>query len=259
MVKLLKRHRLHTVCQEAHCPNIADCFNRKTATFMILGDICTRDCQYCDIRHGQPGGVDLGEPARVARAVGELGLHYVVITSVTRDDLEDGGASMFARTIGEIRRLNPDCRVEVLIPDFEGDNGALQKVLDARPDVLNHNIEVVRRLFPHMRAQGDYERSLSVLKHAKECSVTKSGFMVGLGETRDEIIKTMKDLRSVTDILTIGQYLRPSDAHARVIRYYTPKEFEGLKQTGLDMGFKHVESGPLVRSSYHAKDYSILL
>ncbi len=259
MVRMLKENGLHTVCQEAHCPNIAECFGRKTATFMILGDTCTRNCAYCDVKHGRPDAPDTEEPSRIARAVKELGLRYVVITSVARDDLEDGGASMFARTIEGIRELNPDCKTEVLIPDFQGDEKALQKVLDARPDMLNHNIEVVRRLFPMMRAHGDYDRSLGVLEKAKECSVTKSGFMVGLGETKQEIIDTMEDLCSVTDILTIGQYLRPSEEHARVFRYYTPGEFEELKQAGLDMGFRHVESGPLVRSSYHAGDYGSLL
>ena len=259
LVRLLRENNLHTVCQEANCPNIAECFGKRTATFMILGDTCTRNCAYCGVKHGRPSDVDSGEPSRIARAVWELGLRYVVITSVTRDDLEDGGASMFARTIGEIRRLNPGCKVEVLIPDFQGNEKALEKVLQARPDVLNHNIEVVKRLFPLMRAQGDYKRSLEVLKKARGCSITKSGFMVGLGETKEEIISTMEDLCGLADILTIGQYLRPSEGHARVFRYYTPDEFEELKQAGLEMGFRHVEAGPLVRSSYHAEDYGSLL
>jgi lipoic acid synthetase len=257
LVNLLKKNSLHTVCQEAYCPNIGECFSKKTATFMILGNVCTRDCAYCSVKHGVPSGLDEGEPERIARAVGELGLHYVVITSVTRDDLCDGGASVFAGTIQAIREAHPDCKIEVLIPDFRGDKRALQKVLDARPDVLNHNIEVVKRLFPIARTQGSYERSLNLLKSAKKCSVTKSGFMVGLGETKDEVIETMQDLCSVTDILTIGQYLQPSREHMDVIKYYTPGEFKEFKEIGLKMGFNHVEAGPLVRSSYHAQDYGI--
>ncbi|MBN2518121.1 MAG: lipoyl synthase [Candidatus Altiarchaeota archaeon] len=257
LARLLRDSNLHTVCQEANCPNIGHCFSRRTATFMISGDVCTRNCRYCDVKHGIPSNLDLVEPRRVARAVRQLDLHYVVVTSVTRDDLHDGGAGAFARTIEEIRLLNPDCRVEVLIPDFNGDKSALQTVLDARPDVLNHNIEVVKRLFPIARIGGDYERSLNLLKAAKNHAVTKSGFMVGLGETLDEIGQTMEDLCSVADILTIGQYLKPSKDHMDVIRYYTPGEFKEFKEIGLNMGFKHIESGPLVRSSYHAHEYGI--
>lgn len=256
LVDLLKRHGLHTVCQEAGCPNIADCFSRRTATFMILGDMCTRDCKYCGVKHGRPVSADGQEPERVADAVEKLGLKYAVVTSVTRDDLDDGGASVFARTIEAIRERVPGCRVEVLIPDFRGDEEALRTVLDARPDVLNHNVEVVRRLFPEARPQGDYERSLNLLKRARGC-VTKSGFMVGLGETGEEVKGAMGDLCGVADILTIGQYLRPSLNHLPVERYYAPEEFEGFKELGLEMGFRHVESGPLVRSSYHAQEYGV--
>lgn len=254
--KLIKQNQLHTVCQEANCPNIAECYGNRTATFMILGDVCTRNCKYCNVVHGEPSALDLGEPARVARAVSELGLHYIVVTSVTRDDLDDGGASVFARTIEAIREVNPDCSVEVLIPDFDGDEEALQTVLDARPDVLNHNIEVVKRLFKEVRPHGDYETSLNLLKRAKG-TVTKSGFMVGLGESKEEVLETMKDLCSVTDVLTIGQYLQPTSAHYPVVKYYKPSEFDEFKEIGLEMGLKHVEAGPLVRSSYHAKNYGV--
>jgi len=258
LVKLLKQANLHTVCQEANCPNIAECFGKKTATFMILGDTCTRSCRYCNVAHGQPKAVDVREGERIARAVKNLGLRYVVITSVTRDDLKDGGAAMFAKTIYEIRVVDPDCVIEVLVPDFKGDTRALQNVLKAHPSVFNHNIETVERLFPEARPQGDYKRSLKLLKSAKKCSVTKSGFMVGLGETKEEIIKTMHDLCSVTDMLTIGQYLQPTKDHLPVAKYYTPDEFKEFKEIGEKMGFKHVESGPLVRSSYHAGDYGVL-
>jgi lipoic acid synthetase len=257
VAKLLKRGNLHTVCQEANCPNIAECFGRRTATFMILGDTCTRSCGYCNVRHGRPRAVDSEEPKRVARAVRELGLRYAVVTSVTRDDLDDGGAGVFAETIREIRIHDPECRIEVLIPDLGGDGRALQKVTDAKPDIINHNIEVVERLFPAARPQGDYQRSLNLLKEAKKCSVTKSGFMLGLGETGEEVVKTMEDLCSVTNILTIGQYLQPTRDHLPVVRYYTPKEFDEFKEIGEGMGFRHVESGPLVRSSYHAREYGI--
>jgi lipoic acid synthetase len=224
---------------------------------MILGDTCTRSCGYCDVKHGTPQKADVREGERIARAVKELGLHYVVITSVTRDDLRDGGAAMFAKAVYEIRVVDPDCAIEVLVPDFNGNLRALRNVLNAHPTILNHNIETVERLFPAARPQGDYRRSLNLLKEAKKCSVTKSGFMVGLGETREEILKTMRDLCSVTDILTIGQYLQPTKDHMPVVRYYTPEEFKEFKEIGLAMGFKHVESGPLVRSSYHAREYGI--
>jgi len=263
LLRLLKQKNLRTVCQEANCPNIAECFGKRTVTFMILGDTCTRDCKYCNVTHGIPKPLDPGEAARIARAVKELGLKYTVITSVTRDDLPDGGASLFAKTIYEIRIIDPECKIEVLIPDFMGSSEALQTVLDFHPDVLNHNIEVVKRLFPVARPQGDYKRSMKLLKEAKERSVrhnsipvTKSGFMVGLGESKEEIIETMRDLDGFVDILTIGQYLQPSKEHLPVVRYYTPEEFKELKEIGLSMGFKHVEAGPLVRSSYHAGEYS---
>lgn len=254
LVGLLRRNGLHTVCQEANCTNIAECFDKRTATFMILGDTCVRACRYCNVAHGAPKPVDPNEGKRVARAVKELGLRHVVVTSVTRDDLDDGGAGMFAATIREIRLASPGCRIEVLIPDFGGDKDALQKVLDARSDVIGHNMEVVRRLFPMARAAGDYRRSLDLLKGCSGCTV-KSGFMVGLGETREEVFETMEDLCSVTDILTIGQYLQPTKLHLPVARYYTPEEFKEFKECGERMGFKHVESGPLVRSSYHASEY----
>jgi len=257
LIKLLKQNSLHTVCQEANCPNIAECFGKKTATFMILGGTCTRNCGYCNVTHGKPRPVDVREGERIAHAVKELGLRYVVITSVTRDDLEDGGAGAFAETIYEIRKANPDCKIEVLTPDFKGDKRSLQKVLDAGPDVFGHNLEVVKRLFPVARAQGDYKRSLNLLKTAKKCSVTKSGFMIGLGETKEEIITTMEDLSGVVHLLTIGQYLQPRREHLPVARYYTPEEFKEFKEIGERMGFDHVESGPLVRSSYHACDYGV--
>ena len=256
LVRLLKQSSLHTVCQEANCPNIAECFGKKTATFLILGDTCTRDCKYCDVAHGVPKPVDAGEGARIARAVKALGLKYVVITSVTRDDLPDGGADMFAKAVLEIRIIDPDCKIEVLIPDFKGDKKALKKVLDSHPTILNHNIEVVKRLFSAARPQGDYGRSLDLLKTAKKCSVTKSGFMVGLGETQEEIIETMEDLAPFVDVLTIGQYLQPTSDHLPVAKYYAPEEFKGFKEMGEQMGFSHVESGPLVRSSYHAGEYA---
>ncbi len=256
LVRLLKRYGLHTVCQEANCPNIAECFSKKTATFLILGDTCTRSCRYCNVKHGKPREVDAAEPERVAGAVKKLGLHYIVVTSVTRDDLKDGGASVFAETIGGIRGASPGCKIEVLIPDFKGDMRALQTVLDAKPDVLGHNLEVVKRLFPKARPRGDYERSLDLLRTAKEAgAVTKSGLMAGLGESNEEMLEAMGDLCSVTDIITIGQYLQPTTGHLPVARYYPPAEFEKLKAAGLEMGFKHVEAGPLVRSSYHASEY----
>lgn len=257
LARLIKKNNLHTVCQEANCPNIAECFGKKTATFMVLGSVCTRGCKYCNVSKGNPGAVDPGEPKKVAEAVKKLGLSYAVITSVTRDDLKDGGAFAFAETIGEIRKKSPGCRVEVLIPDFAGNKKALDVVLGAKPDVLNHNIEVVKRLFQTARPQGDYERSLNMLRDAKKCSVTKSGFMVGLGETKEEINETMRDLCEIADILTIGQYLQPTKEHIPVAKYYTPDEFKGFKELAMKMGFRHVESGPLVRSSYHAGEYGI--
>ena len=254
--RLLRGAELHTVCEEAHCPNIGECWERRSATFMVLGDICTRACRYCAVNSGKPVGLDLAEPGRLARTAERLGLQYCVITSVNRDDLPDGGASVFAECVRQVRRRLPDCRVEVLIPDYRG--AALQAVLNAHPAVLNHNIETVRRVFPQVRAKGDYDASLEVLRQAGELAPdipTKSGMMVGLGEEWREIPETMDDLRSVgVELLTIGQYLRPSAKHAPLARHYAPAEFEALREEGMRRGFRHVASGPLVRSSYHADE-----
>ena len=256
--ELMRDLNLHTVCEEARCPNIGECWHHGTATFMILGDVCTRACSYCSITHGRPGALDPGEPARVAHAIHTLGLNYVVITSVDRDDVPDGGASMFAETIRETRARLPGCRIEVLIPDFQGNEAALHAVLDARPDVLNHNTETVPRLYRMARSGGRYPRTLELLDRARRYAPdipTKSGVMVGLGEERDELVATLADLREVgCGILTIGQYLRPSAKHAPMVRYYHPDEFADLKRVALELGFVHVESGPLVRSSYHAHE-----
>ena len=249
---------LHTVCQEAHCPNIGECWERKTATFMILGDTCTWRCHYCAVRTGRPDAPDQDEPYRLAHTVQQMGLRYCVITSVTREDLPDGGASIFARSITEIRRLLPDCKVEVLIPDFKGDDKALMTVLEAGPEVLNHNIETVRRVFHRVRPKGEYDRSLRLLRRAGELAPgipTKSGVMVGLGETDQEIIETMQDLRNNgCALLTVGQYLRPSPVHFPLQKFYHPDEFDAIRDQGLRMGFRHVAAGPLVRSSYHADE-----
>lgn len=256
--ELMRQLGLHTVCEEAHCPNIGECWDYGTATFMILGDVCTRACGYCAVGHGRPAAVDPAEPARVANAVDRLGLSYVVITSVDRDDLADGGASIFSGTIHAIRHLRPDTRIEVLIPDFKGDAAALRTVLDARPDVLNHNTETVPRLYRRARSGGRYERTLELLDRARSYAPpipTKSGLMVGLGEERDELLATLIDLRRVgCSILTIGQYLQPTKEHLPIARYYHPDEFRELKSYALGIGFSHVESGPLVRSSYHARE-----
>jgi lipoyl synthase len=255
---LMRDLNLHTVCEEARCPNIGECWNHGTATFMILGDVCTRSCSYCAVAHGRPHTVDLAEPERVANAIHTLGLNYVVITSVDRDDLKDGGASIFADTIRQTRARHPQCRIEVLIPDFRGDENALRVVLDARPDVLNHNTETVPRLYRMARSGGRYPRTLQLLARSRlyaPAIPTKTGLMVGLGEQREELIATFRDLREVNcQILTIGQYLRPTDGHTPMVRYYHPTEFADLKTIALDMGFVHVESGPLVRSSYHAHE-----
>nr|NNM89555.1 lipoyl synthase [Bacilli bacterium] len=256
--KIMKKSSLHTVCEEARCPNLYECWAHRTATFMILGDICTRACRFCAVTPGKPAGLDLEEPVRVATAVQEMGLRHVVITSVARDDLADGGASVFAMTIRAVRELNTECKIEVLIPDFMGDRQALQTVMDAKPDVLNHNIETVRRLSDHVRSKAKYDRSLELLSRAREMSTTtptKSSIMLGVGESWDEILMTMDDLRAndVT-ILTIGQYLQPTRKHLSVEKYYTPEEFSQLRKIGLAKGFRHVESGPLVRSSYHAHE-----
>ena len=253
---LLRESELHTVCEEARCPNIGDCWERRSATFMILGDICTRACRYCAVTSGKPLGLDLEEPERLARTVARLGLRYCVITSVNRDDLPDGGAFVFAQCVLKIREQLPECKVETLIPDFKG--AGLKSMMRARPDVLNHNIETVQRIFHSVRAKGDYAYSLELLRQVKELDpsmVTKSGMMVGLGETWDEIFQTMSDLRAVDcNLLTIGQYLRPSQKHIAVDRFYTPQEFIELREEGIRMGFSHVAAGPLVRSSYHADE-----
>ena len=253
--RLLRTSRLNTVCEEARCPNISECFSHKTATFMILGDICTRRCHYCSVQTGRPSAVDADEPKRVAEAVQALGLRHAVITSVNRDELPDGGASLFAETIRLIRQRLAQCTIEVLIPDFEGDRDALALVCKERPDIVNHNIETVRRLFPSIRPQGKYQRSIELLAQAKQQGMkTKSGLIVGMGETLDEVREVMQDLRAVNcDIMTIGQYLQPTREHLPVARFYDPSEFALLRVEGLAMGFSHVESGPLVRSSYHAE------
>jgi len=255
---LMRELNLHTVCEEAQCPNIGECWNHGTATFMILGDVCTRACSYCAVAHGRPGPVDTAEASRVADAIRTLDLNYVVITSVDRDDLPDGGASVFADTIRETRARLSGCRIEVLIPDFQGNEAALQAVLDAGPDVLNHNTETVPRLYRMARSGGRYARTLELLDRSRRYAPgipTKTGLMVGLGEERDELIATLEDLRGVgVGILTIGQYLRPSAGHSPMVRYYHPDEFGDLKEAALGMGFVHVESGPLVRSSYHAHE-----
>jgi lipoic acid synthetase len=251
----MERLKLHTICEEARCPNVWECWNARTATFLILGDICTRRCHYCSVTTGRPMELDREEPLRVAQAVQALGLRHAVITSVNRDELEDGGAAIFAETIKHIRRLIPTCTIEVLIPDFEGNEAALATVAAERPDILNHNIETVRRLFPAIRPQGKYQRSIELLRQAKQLGMkTKSGLILGMGETIDEAREVMRDLRSVAcDILTIGQYLQPTKDHLPVVCFYNPSEFARLKEEGMALGFSHVESGPLVRSSYHAE------
>ncbi len=256
---IIRQNRLHTVCESARCPNRAECWARRTATFLILGDVCTRSCRFCAVKTGRPSAPDRLEPFRVADAVKQLGLRHAVITSVNRDDLSDGGASIFAETVRQIRKKSPGCRVEVLIPDFKGDSAALDILLKARPDILNHNVETVPRLYRDVRPQAKYERSLWVLEESKRQGlVTKSGLMVGLGETPGEILIVMRDLRAVgCDILTIGQYLQPTKAHLPVDRFVTPEEFARYKEEGLRMGFRFVESGPLVRSSYHADEQVI--
>ncbi len=257
--RIIKRHRLHTVCEEARCPNIFECWGSGTATFMLLGDVCTRNCRFCAVKTGHPrGAVDRDEPRRVAEAVKEIGLSYVILTSVTRDDLPDGGASIFAETIRRIKELSPDTFVEALIPDYLDDN--LKLVLDSGVDVIGHNIEVVRRITPLVRdRRAKYEKSLEVLRQAKAYRpdvYTKSGIMVGIGETEDEVYEAMQDLRAVgCDIVTIGQYLQPTPRHYPVHRYVTPKEFERYEEKGMEMGFLYVASGPLVRSSYKSADY----
>ncbi|MEE9218798.1 MAG: lipoyl synthase [Acidobacteriota bacterium] len=252
--RLVRRERLHTVCESASCPNIGECWSRGTATFMLLGNTCTRSCGFCDVRTGRPSPPDPHEPERVARAVRSLGLRYAVITSVNRDELEDGGAGHWAETVRWVRRLNPECAVEVLIPDFQGAFEALDRVLDAAPDVLSHNVETVPRLYRRVRPQADYGQSLAVLAHAAGRGfIAKSGLMLGLGERARELRTVLNDLHQHgCSVVTIGQYLRPSAAHLPVERYATPEEFESWRQEALELGLRHVESGPLVRSSYHA-------
>jgi lipoyl synthase len=254
--QMMRERKLHTVCEEAHCPNIGECWEHKAATFMILGDVCTRNCAYCAVAHGTPTALDLQEPVRLAEAVEQMGLRHVVITSVDRDDLPNGGAEIFAECITEIRRRLPETSVEVLIPDFKGNAEALRLVVDARPDILNHNLETIERLYRIARPGGRYPRALELLRRAKTLApdqMTKSGIIVGLGEEWDELVVAMRDLRAQdVDILTIGQYLRPSEQHLPIARWYTPDEFAELKQIGMAMGYRHIEAGPLVRSSYHA-------
>lgn len=256
---IVNNYNLHTVCEEAKCPNMSECWSRGTATFMILGDICTRKCGFCAVKSGKPTWFDPDEPKRVAQAVKAMRIKHAVITSVTRDDLEDGGASMFAETIRQIRKIVPECKVEVLIPDFKGDESALDLVVKAKPDILNHNLETVPRLYKIVRPQASYERSLKVLEYSKKHGlVTKTGIILGIGETLDEVIEVMKELRKIdVDILTLGQYLQPTKMHLPVDRYVTPEEFEMLKRIGLEIGFKYVESAPLVRSSYRAESHII--
>lgn len=255
---LVETLKLHTVCESAACPNIGDCWNRRTATFMILGNVCTRRCGFCAVQKGAPLAVDYDEPRRVAEACAALGLKFAVITSVNRDDRKDGGAELFALVIRAIRKRVEGCGVEVLVPDFQGSHRAMEIVLEAAPDILNHNTETVPRLYRQVRLGARYERSLDMLAHVKSvtpATPTKSGLMLGLGETIDEVLAVMRDLReSKVDILTLGQYLRPSPKHLPIIRYVTMDEFAELKRRGYQMGFRHVESGPLVRSSYHAAD-----
>jgi lipoyl synthase len=251
---LMSRNRLHTVCEEARCPNMGECWSAGTATFMILGDVCTRSCGFCAVKTGRPEFVDAGEPARVAEAIRIMDIRHAVITSVNRDELDDGGASIFAATIRAAREARPGITIEVLIPDFRGDASALQSVVDARPEILNHNTETIPRLYPAVRPQAKYTRSLELLERAKLAGmVTKSGLMLGLGETNEEVLEVLSDLRAVScDIVTLGQYLQPTKEHLPVDRFVRPEEFAKLKEEGIAMGFRHIESGPLVRSSYHA-------
>lgn len=256
--QLMRSQELHTVCEEARCPNIGECWSRGTATFMILGDTCTRSCGFCAVKTGRPGTLDLGEPRRVALAIQKMDLRHAVITSVNRDELPDGGAGIFAETIKWTRRLSPETTIEVLIPDFKGDWTALGTVLEARPEILNHNTETVPRLYREVRPQAVYERSLELLKRAKEMdpgTVSKSGLMVGLGETKEELLQVFEDLAAHNvEVLTVGQYLQPTAAHLPIVRYWHPDEFAELKAAAQSMGFRHVEAGPLVRSSYHAEE-----
>jgi lipoic acid synthetase len=254
--QLMRELDLHSVCEEAHCPNVGECWEHGTATFMILGDVCTRNCAYCAVAHGRPPKYDIAEPARVAQAIAEMRLQHAVITSVDRDDLPDFGAWVFAETIRQIHERNPGCSVEVLVPDFQGNEESIRAVLEARPEIYNHNTETVPRLYKKARPGGRYARVMQIFRYAKTIAPdipTKTGMILGMGETIEEVVAVMRDLREVdVDILTLGQYLRPSNAHIALDRYYTPQEFRKLYEMGMEMGFRHVESGPLVRSSYHA-------
>jgi lipoic acid synthetase len=256
--RILDANTLNTVCEDARCPNMADCWNRGTATFMILGDICTRSCGFCSVTTGRPTSLDRDEPRRVAEAVRQMNLRFAVVTSVNRDELPDGGATIFAETIHAIRLAVPSCRVEVLIPDFQGKEEQFRIVFDARPDILNHNVETVPRLYRTVRPQARYLRSLNLLQSARRSGLrTKTGIMVGLGESDEEVRAVMRDLREIdVQILTIGQYLQPTKEHLPVSRYVTPAEFDAWKEYGMTLGFSHVESGPLVRSSYHAEEHT---
>ncbi len=253
---LMRELDLHSVCEEAHCPNVGECWEHGTATFMILGDVCTRNCAYCAVAHGRPPKYDIAEPYRVAQAIAEMGLQHAVITSVDRDDLPDFGAWVFAETIRQIHERIPGCSVEVLVPDFQGNEDSIRTVLEAGPEIYNHNTETVPRLYKKARPGGRYARVMEIFRYAKRTAPdipTKTGMILGMGETFEEVVAVMRDLRAVdVDILTLGQYLRPSDAHIALDRYYTPQEFRQLYEIGMEMGFRHVESGPLVRSSYHA-------
>ncbi len=255
--RLMRSKSLHTICEEANCPNIAECWGRGTATFLIMGDVCTRSCGFCDVKTGRPAPLDWGEPWRVAEAVRAMNLTHVVITSVNRDERADGGAPIFALTIRAVRQVQPECTVEVLIPDFKGNRAALEIVMREQPDILNHNVETVPRLFKTVQPQDNYAWALATLRNAKHIqpnAVTKTGIMLGLGETPEEVIEVMRDLRSIdVDILTLGQYLQPSKRHLPIARYYTPEEFAEFRRIGYEMGFKWVESGPLVRSSFRAE------
>jgi len=254
--QMMRELDLHSVCEEAHCPNVGECWEHGTATFMILGDVCTRNCAYCAVAHGRPPKYDIEEPDRVAQAIAEMRLKHAVITSVDRDDLPDFGAYIFAETIRQIHARVPECSVEVLVPDFQGNEDSIRAVLDARPEIYNHNTETVPRLYKKARPGGRYPRVMEIFRFAKRVAPdipTKTGIILGMGETIEEVIAVMRDLRKVdVDILTLGQYLRPSDNHIALDRYYTPDEFRHLYEVGMEMGFRHVESGPLVRSSYHA-------
>ena len=254
--RLINDNNLHTVCESARCPNLGECWSRGTATFMLLGNVCTRSCTFCNIKVGKPGQYDLEEPKRIADAVNKMKIQHAVLTMVARDDLKDGGAKIVAETINEIKKNQPDCSVEALISDLKGNKESLQIILSARPDILNHNLETVKRLQKALRVQASYHRSLQVLQWAKEAGAhIKSGIMVGVGETFEELVEVMTDLRHIgCEILTIGQYLPPTKAHYPLKRYYHPDEFEDLKEMGIEMGYTHVESGPLVRSSYHAEE-----